>query len=287
VLTEFRDAWAGNIPAGAALGHMLSGASLGCGVAWLDVLCNQQYGFSLSCCLNGGLTFPVSQGNNTWDFFVVAHELGHNFGSPHTHDYCPPLDHCAANCDGTTQCTNQGTNMSYCHGCAGGMNNITTYFHPTVVGVMRTEAEASCLAPACAAENYCITAPNSYSTSGAVIDWGGSTSVAANNLELYAAQSAPNEYGIFFYGPGRRQSALGNGWLCVDPTGTGFQRLLPPIRASGFGESQRLLDVTSPPSPGGQITAGSTWNFQYWFRDTMGGGSAFNLSDGLEVTFCP
>jgi hypothetical protein len=36
----------------------------------------------------------------------------------------------------------------------------------------------------------------------------------------------------------------------------------------------------------GQITAGSTWNFQFWFRDPVAGGASFNLSDGLEVTFC-
>jgi hypothetical protein len=42
------------------------------------------------------------------------------------------------------------------------------------------------------------------------------------------------------------------------------------------------------PRPGRrQITAGSTWNFQFWFRDPVAGGASFNLSDGLGVTFCP
>lgn len=30
----------------------------------------------------------------------------------------------------------------------------------------------------------------------------------------------------------------------------------------------------------------STWNFQFWYRDGAGGPFGFNLSDGLEVTFC-
>ena len=42
-----------------------------------------------------------------------------------------------------------------------------------------------------------------------------------------------------------------------------------------------------PPSPATQITAGSTWNFQNWFRDPAAGGAFFNLSDGLEITFTP
>jgi hypothetical protein len=146
LLNEFQAAWAGQLPAGAHVAHFLSGANLGGGVAWLGVLCNTTYGFAVSGNINGGTSFPVTQGSNTWDFFVMAHETGHNFGTLHTHDgYCPPLDECATNCNGNIQCTNQGTNMSYCHGCNGGMNNITTYFHPTVVGVMRAFAEGSCI----------------------------------------------------------------------------------------------------------------------------------------------
>jgi len=146
LLGEFQAAWAGQIPAGAHVAHFLSGAGLGGGVAWVGVLCNTTYGFAVSGNINGGTSFPVTQGSNTWDFFVMAHETGHNFGTLHTHDgYCPPLDECATNCNGNIQCTNQGTNMSYCHGCNGGMNNITTYFHPTVVGVMRAFADGSCI----------------------------------------------------------------------------------------------------------------------------------------------
>ena len=44
---------------------------------------------------------------------------------------------------------------------------------------------------------------------------------------------------------------------------------------------------TAAPGGAGQLTAGSTWNFQAWFRDPAAGGTAFNLSDGVELTFAP
>jgi hypothetical protein len=149
MLNQFVGAWAGAIPAGANLGHFISGAAGG-GLAYLDVLCNDNVGFGVSFGLSGGTQFPVSQSSNTWDFVVVAHELGHNFGSSHTHNWCPvPLDFCApaANfgaCQTFRVCA-LGTIMSYCHSCAGGMNNITTYFHPEVITVMRAQSVASCL----------------------------------------------------------------------------------------------------------------------------------------------
>ncbi len=149
LLNEFRNAWVGNVPAGARLAHFMSGAGLGGGVAWLDVLCNNQYNFAVSGNINGGTGFPVQQSTTNWDFMVVAHELGHNFASPHTHDYCPPLDQCAPSgyfgqCQSQQVCTSSGTIMSYCHLCSGGTGNITTYFHPTAAAVM-TLAAGNCL----------------------------------------------------------------------------------------------------------------------------------------------
>ncbi len=150
VLNEFRDAWEFNIPAGAHLAHFVSGAGLGGGVAYLNVLCNEEYGFGVSGNIAGSVNFPVSQGSGNWDFMVIAHELGHNFASPHTHNFCPPLDECAPNgyfgdCQNQQQCTSQGTIMSYCHLCSGGITNITTFFHPTVQQTIRDAVASSCL----------------------------------------------------------------------------------------------------------------------------------------------
>jgi hypothetical protein len=154
VLYEFQNAWnSGGAPVLSDLYHLVSGANLGCGVAWLPGLCDQIYGFAVSGNVNGQLPFPVGQGPLNWDFMVFAHELGHNFGSPHTHSYCPPLDECApagyfGACQTQQTCTTSGTVMSYCHLCSGGLSNITTYFHPANVVDMRAQAESSgCVDP--------------------------------------------------------------------------------------------------------------------------------------------
>ncbi len=146
LLDEFRAAWGASWPAQADLAHFLSGDSLGGGIAYVDVLCNQSFGYGVSGSLSGNVnwaTWTGAPGNFTWDFVVFAHELGHNFGSQHTHSYCPPLDQCYTNCNAVTSCT-RGTLMSYCHTCAG-MSNIDLYFHPVTANIMRQRINASCL----------------------------------------------------------------------------------------------------------------------------------------------
>lgn len=146
-LTQFRTAWDnGGAPVTAQLYHLISGVPVsGCGgVAYLNVICNQAFGFAMSAHINARLTFPPVQGPLTWDYFVLAHELGHQFGSPHTHDYSPQIDNCAG---GDCSVVPNGTIMSYCHGCPGGMSNINLQLHPRVSAVIRTAVEASCLQP--------------------------------------------------------------------------------------------------------------------------------------------
>lgn len=144
-LSEFRTAWRdGRAPVRAQLYHMISGVRVsGCGgVAYLNVICNQSSGFGMSAHINTNLPFPPVQGPLTWDFMVLAHELGHQFGSNHTHSYSPPIDGCAS---GDCSVVPNGTIMSYCHTCPGGMSNINLMFHPRVQAVIRATIVASCL----------------------------------------------------------------------------------------------------------------------------------------------
>jgi hypothetical protein len=67
------------------------------GVAWGNAICSS-YRYGISGCLNGSFPRPmVTQSSQTWDLAVFAHEFGHLFGSPHSHDL--GIDTCADNCN--------------------------------------------------------------------------------------------------------------------------------------------------------------------------------------------
>jgi hypothetical protein len=131
-LDEFRDYWVATYTdIDRALAIMLSGkqggSSSASGIAWLDALCSSFTGYAFN------QVFKVNY--NQGDAGLVAHEIGHNFGSHHTHCYDPPIDQCYGaerGCySGPTSCPGgPGTLMSYCHltGCGK-----TDDFHPTVI----------------------------------------------------------------------------------------------------------------------------------------------------------
>ncbi len=139
----------------------------------------------------------------------------------------------------------------------------------------------------CSSASYCTAYPNSAGP-GARIDRSGSTSISANDFTLEVQGSVPGQFGLFFYGPDAIEVPFGDGALCVGAGGLGLFRLLPPQPSDGGGSASRLLDFTVPPASQGPgaILTGSTWHFQYWYRDSAAGGAGFNLSDGLAVMFC-
>ena len=151
-LTQFKSVWdATMIPVPRDLAHLLSARSLGGGVAYLPGLCTagQQAGsgagaYGVSANLDGYFPTPlVDNDAQNWDIFVVAHELGHNFGAPHTHDYSPPVDGCGLSPqDCAAAVADEGTIMSYCHLCAGGMTNIRLRFHPANIATMLARLDA-------------------------------------------------------------------------------------------------------------------------------------------------
>ena len=132
------------------------------GIAWVNILCND--GFQQGSQTPG--SYSVNRmGSGLSVGFVsqfVGHELGHNFGSPHTHCYATPIDHCyngEAGCySGPTSCPGgpgtKGTIMSYCHvsganGAGCGISNEN--FHPTVItqitGRIAASSSPTCIVP--------------------------------------------------------------------------------------------------------------------------------------------
>jgi hypothetical protein len=126
--------------------HALLARSLGGGRAYLSTLCDSSTGFGMSTGLLGN--YQHMGAASLWDFYVVGiylssydesnsiltslpfpthlkfmHELGHNFGTMHTHDdpnYSPLIDTCGipGSCPAGLPKAGSATIMSYCHGCS-------------------------------------------------------------------------------------------------------------------------------------------------------------------------
>lgn len=134
----------------------------------------------------------------------------------------------------------------------------------------------------CAPVRYCLGGPNSVG-SGAVIDYSGTTSIAANDFGLYSYQLPISQFGLFYYGKNSVQIPFGNGYRCIG----GALGRFPLQVTDAFGYAYETVDNQDPPSNDLPFQPGGTLCFQFWYRDPQGGGSAFNLSDALRVTFCP
>ncbi|SKA67500.1 Repeat domain-containing protein [Thiothrix eikelboomii] len=155
--------------------HFLSGKDMNGGVAYIASICTapayagrqSSYDFGVSGGISG--SFTPNSPLIVWDAYVVAHELGHNFGSSHTHsydldhDYNLPIDCCYSDGQGACQtyqprthlpglgsltggssATHPGTIMSYCHLVSGGSQNVSMTFglnHPYGVEASRVPKE--------------------------------------------------------------------------------------------------------------------------------------------------
>ena len=144
--------------------HLLSAKDGGGGVAYLDTLYEPSYAYGVSTGIEG--KFSAANPQIVWDAVEVAHEMGHAFGSAHTHEFDDPylgsaqggaIDCCYADSTGS-QCAvrnggagrngalpgigslsggapgqRTGTIMSYCQTMSPGMSNISFNFgtnHP-------------------------------------------------------------------------------------------------------------------------------------------------------------
>ncbi len=200
-LNEFSDYWESNY-AGVkrTLSMMISGKQPSggwSGIAWIGGLCSNSVGYSFNQVFRTGTSVGGS------DVQLLTHEVGHNFGSRHTHctdtnpgatgtqpiDYCYSGEACSTgawtpnpgvscpvpfsitplNGGGATINNVRGTLMSYCHNLAG--CGVTNVFHPSTVNVFSPRIDAAvgaCIFPLSAnpAPTVGGISPPSGSTSG-------------------------------------------------------------------------------------------------------------------------
>lgn len=176
-LLELGDRWHNGPPSTAprSATTLISGKSLGAGIAWVNTLCDGDisyqghWGGRYSYC--GGITPPANlavpnpdanpnyqaPSSNYWPLLELTHELGHNVGSDHTH--CVALtpaqktqygvtrnyvDECysgEAGCSSAAQVVpaEKGSIMSYCHLIGGGLQTRFTFGQPNQTSeVIRT-----------------------------------------------------------------------------------------------------------------------------------------------------
>jgi len=151
-------------------------------------------------------------------------------------------------------------------------------------GNLQNEGISAILIATILGSHYCTANVNS-SGWPATLCASGSASVAANDLVLSAGPGPIGEPGIFYYGPNQIQAPFGDGFRCVGGPAGSVVRIFPFTAMDGASTMTSPIDNTNPVHS--QISAGSTLNFQAWFRDPAAGGTGFNLSDGLAVTFTP
>ena len=148
ILSQFRSQW-NSTQQGVqrTLAHFITRRSgnMG-GIAFLDALCSggsSGYGYGFSNTNGPILPLPTY----SWDVMVVCHEIGHNFGSNHTHN-CGwvggPIDSCytvEGGCYSGPMIPRVGTIMSYCH--LNGSISLTQGFGPQPKTIIRSNAQSA------------------------------------------------------------------------------------------------------------------------------------------------
>ena len=110
-------------------------------------------------------------------------------------------------------------------------------------------------------------------STGALLDAiGGSADVTLDDLELRVSGVQPGQFGLIVMAGASTNVPLGDGLRCIDPGGSGLFRF-PTQQADASGNLNLLgvVGISQNFAGPGQIMAGSTWQFQGWYRDPLGG----------------
>jgi hypothetical protein len=317
------------------LAHFLSGKSSNAGVAWVGVLCEGAFAANIGTgCpgmaslgnyggaygYSGGLdtNFDLDNPQVVWDLVVTAHEIGHNFNSPHTHCYnglggsSQPVDQCYNGQAGNgcyagstslpcgTAGAGCGTLMSYCHFQGGGLSNIGLSFgtgHPfgvlpqRVPDRMRSHVEARAgAAPACLARvTGCNPLTLGHSGSG-----GDPTAVPSASVGCAAGSYTAGERVELLAAPAAGWQV--ESWSGTDDDGSGFvaNTLTMPAAAHAAGAAYVAgcddLTLSSGTDNGvqlydacGTLTAGTSYRVGGSGDVTLRSYQRVVLTDGFRV----
>lgn len=134
------------------------------------------------------------------------------------------------------------------------------------------------------ASSYCPAPSNSF---GSFVKIGHMGSLNLQNktfgLSVTGAPSVPQSFGMFTYGKQQASVAFSGGMLCINPSS--MNRFpIQSLTSSGIVS----LSMATHPKDFVPFTGGSTWNFQFWYRNPAGAVvNTLNMSDGLNVQFAP
>jgi len=142
LLNEFMNRLDGNFNGDIA--HLINFEQNG-GIAYVDALCSP-FPYGTSGIDNSFSTVP----NYSWSVNILAHEIGHNLGSPHTHACAwngnnTPIDGCGNDGDGCNKgpLPSAGTIMSYCHQVNGVGIDLSLGFGPQPGDLIREAVACS------------------------------------------------------------------------------------------------------------------------------------------------
>jgi hypothetical protein len=132
---------------------------------------------------------------------------------------------------------------------------------------------------------YCETASNSAGL-GAMLSPLGTASIGANDLGWTVNYAPASVNGFLFYGAGQATTPYGAGTLCVAAP---RQRVPPVLATDASGALTRIVDLNLAPFGSGPsaVLAGSTWHFQFAYRDPTGAANGLNATNGVSVVFAP
>lgn len=167
---------------------------------------------------------------------------------------------------------------------SGGTANLVLDLIPgdLTLGVLTDLDWAANGTPACTITSYCSATPNTFSSGGACTALG-SSSLTLGSFALTADGVPPGHAGRFYMSRTQTFLPFGDGNLCLGAP----VRRLPVTYAGPLGNALYNVDFADLGQPTSLIRAGDTWNFQFIFRDPIGGPLTFNTTDAVSVLFCP